>query len=174
MNFSKCGFIKHPQGSLVLQAHTGTLHWILFWFCTGENQKQHLFLINIPFLLWCYSLSTNHREFVFYPHGKGWDFTANLGYFVLSEKTRNTPNVPVAPAGRESSQIYSSGRQTPPAVGKVNLIHLSPSITDSALIQNIHCFSPSSDRKEPIAQARNQTSVSQNKDINLQVSVTNQ
>lgn len=121
-------------------------------------------------------LQSEHKSQRIYllPTWKGLGLYSKPGIFFPIRKTRNTPNVPVAPAGTEPSQIYSSGRQTPPAVGKVNLIHLSPSITDSALIQHIHCFSPSSDRKEPIAQARNQTSVSRNKDINLQVSVMNQ
>lgn len=68
-------------------------------------------------------------------------FTANLGYFVLSEKHETCTEWSHDTCKWEKSgKIYSSERQNSKSLGKANLMHLSYTITQSTVIQNIYFF----------------------------------
>lgn len=87
-------------------------------------------------------LSPRHEpQGIFYPHGRAVALQQTLDILSYQGNRKHAQDVAMPPAGRKSSKIHSSERQTPKALGKANLLHLSHSITESAVIQHIHCFS---------------------------------
>lgn len=108
----------------------------------GKSKAYAGFISKIsPFILSRHSLRHKSQRICLSPTWKGLWLHSKPGIFCPIRETWNTPNIPVPPVGRKSSKIYSSERQTPKALGKANVIHLSHSITEAAVIQHIHCFS---------------------------------